>query len=184
METHLYVNTHSSGLKYLGKTTQDPYRYAGSGTRWKHHLTKHGNNVTTEIIRTCHSQEELVKWGTYYSNIFNVVESDRWANLRAETGDGGDTSKTPGYIESHRRRKEEGGYATSWNKGLRCPRSKDSIEKQRKTITGKKRGSYNYNHLSKSTSVVIDGVQYCSISEARRVLNCSYYSAIKRAQRD
>ena len=42
----LYVKTHNkTGLKYLGRTTQDPYKYKGSGTYWRSHLKKHGNRV-------------------------------------------------------------------------------------------------------------------------------------------
>ena len=40
---YLYVKTHNkTGLKYLGKTEQDPFVYLGSGKRWLNHLNKHG----------------------------------------------------------------------------------------------------------------------------------------------
>ena len=36
---YLYVKTHNkSGLKYLGKTIQNPFKYKGSGTYWLRHI--------------------------------------------------------------------------------------------------------------------------------------------------
>jgi len=33
--SYLYIKKHNeTGLKYFGKTTQDPYTYQGSGTDW------------------------------------------------------------------------------------------------------------------------------------------------------
>jgi hypothetical protein len=89
MTIYLYVKTHNkTGLKYLGKTeSKNPHKYPGSGTYWKHHLKKHGKDYSTEIIKECKSIEEFAKWGLYYSNLWNVVESDDWANLKEETGD-------------------------------------------------------------------------------------------------
>ena len=90
MTYYLYKKTHNqTGLKYLGKTETDPYTYKGSGTRWNNHLSVHGNDVSTEILRECESNDEIRYWGEYYSNLWNVVESDEWANLKAESGDGG-----------------------------------------------------------------------------------------------
>lgn len=88
MITYLYKKTHNiTGLKYLGKTiAKDPHRYEGSGKHWQYHIKKHGYDVTTEILRECSSLEELVEWGLYYSNLWNVVESKEWANLRLEDG--------------------------------------------------------------------------------------------------
>lgn len=89
MPIYLYVKTHNkTGLKYLGKTTQDPYRYKGSGKYWKLILKTEGTDHTTEIIKECDTIEELKEWGLYYSNLWDVVKSDRWANLKPEEGDG------------------------------------------------------------------------------------------------
>lgn len=90
MITYLYIKTHTiTGLKYLGKTTQDPFKYNGSGKYWKLHLNKHGNEHDTEILMECQTNEEVSKWGLYYSELYNVVESPEWANLKLESGDGG-----------------------------------------------------------------------------------------------
>lgn len=86
---YLYVKTQlNTGLKYLGQTRQNPYKYLGSGTYWLRHLKKHGNNVSTEILHTCQSKEEISHWGSYYSKLWNIVDSNQWANLMEEKGDG------------------------------------------------------------------------------------------------
>jgi hypothetical protein len=89
MTIYLYVKTHAvTGLKYLGKTTRDPMNYSGSGVYWNKHLKAHGDQHTTEILRECLDDGELKEWGRYYSDLWNVTESDDWANLKPEEGDG------------------------------------------------------------------------------------------------
>ncbi len=84
---YLYVKTHNqTGLNYLGKTVQDPFKYKGSGVYWRNHLKKHGEDVTTEILGRFNSIEELAERGLYYSKLFDVVESDQWANFIPEAG--------------------------------------------------------------------------------------------------
>jgi len=92
MTIYLYKKTHRiTGLMYLGKTTsKDPYSYSGSGKYWKRHLIKHGFDYDTEILKECATADEIKYWGEYYSELWNVVESDNWANLKPESGDGGD----------------------------------------------------------------------------------------------
>lgn len=93
MTIYLYVKTHNkTGLKYLGKTEKDPYKYKGSGLHWLRHLKKHGSDLTTVILRECHSENEVKIWGMHYSEKWNVVESQEWANLKEERGDGGRAS--------------------------------------------------------------------------------------------
>jgi hypothetical protein len=91
---YLYIKTHNvTGLKYLGKTTRDPYKYKGSGKRWTNHINKHGNDVTTEIIGSFNTNEELKQFSEKLSEELDVVNSNDWANLMPETGAGGNTSK-------------------------------------------------------------------------------------------
>lgn len=99
----LYVKTHNlTGLKYLGKTTaKDPHNYFGSGIYWRRHLEKHGYDYTTEIIKECSSNNEIKIWGSYYSKLWNVVESNKWANLTPETGDGVDSISAKKYATLH-----------------------------------------------------------------------------------
>lgn len=88
---YLYLKTHNkTGLKYLGKTiAKDPYNYTGSGKVWLRHIKKHGYDVTTEILAKSSDKEVIKNLGLYYSNIWNVVENNTFANLVPEAGDGG-----------------------------------------------------------------------------------------------
>ncbi len=99
MTIYLYKKTHNkTGLQYLGKTkSTDPHKYQGSGKRWCHHIKKHGYDVTTEILKECQTNEELREWGKYYSELWDVVNDDNWANLKLEEGDGGDNSHCENY---------------------------------------------------------------------------------------
>ena len=93
---YLYVKQSPYGLKYLGKTTLDPYKYKGSGKIWKRHINKHNltrDDITTEILFESYSNDEIREMGILYSKKFNVVESSEWANLIEESGTGGDTSR-------------------------------------------------------------------------------------------
>ena len=89
--TYLYVKTHNiTGLKYFGKTVvKDPFKYLGSGTRWRNHLEKHGNDISTEIIGLFYDEDECKKVALQFSIDNNIVESPNWANLKLEILDGG-----------------------------------------------------------------------------------------------
>ena len=90
MTIYLYVKTHNkTGLKYLGKTTLDPYTYKGSGKYWKRHIKLYGYDVTTEVIFETDCSLDLKNKGLYYSELWNIVEDSGWANLKPEAGDGG-----------------------------------------------------------------------------------------------
>jgi hypothetical protein len=87
---YLYKKTHKkTGLQYLGKTIQDPFKYKGSGKRWGYHIKKHGYDVDTVILLETTNEQELITAGLYYSKLWNVVNSNEWANLKPEAGDGG-----------------------------------------------------------------------------------------------
>ncbi len=153
MTIYLYKKTHIiTGLKYLGKTaTKDPRRYTGSGVYWKSHLKIHGEHYTTEILKECSTEKELRDWGKYYSDLWNIVDSSEWANLKEEVGDGGRQSE-----EVRKRIGEKGKGRIPWNKGkqvwsekerkrigeqnkLRGPQSAETISKRVSKNIGKKR---------------------------------------------
>lgn len=123
MKIYLYVKTHQvTGLKYLGQTTaSNPHLYPGSGLYWKRHLEKYGNNFSTEIIQECQTEEELREFGIYYSNLWNVVESKEWANLKEEAGQGGRGYKhrveCRHCMSATRKAKMSSGEILPWNKG-------------------------------------------------------------------
>lgn len=95
MKYTLYVKTHSiTGLKYLGQTSNtNPHTYTGSGKYWLRHLRKHGKQWSTEILAESENKQYIDNLGTYYSDLWNVVESNDWANLKPESGDGAASGK-------------------------------------------------------------------------------------------
>ena len=102
MTIYLYIKTHKiTGLKYLGKTIQDPFKYLGSGKDWLPHLAKYGKDHYTEILMECQTKEEFKYWGRYYSRLWNIVNSQDdygnkiWANQKIEGGDGGCSFRSP-----------------------------------------------------------------------------------------
>ena len=91
---YLYVKIHNvTNLKYLGKTTKDPYKYSGSGKRWLNHIKLHGDDCRTQILLVSLSKQEIAETGVFFSRLWGVVKSDEWANLIEESGSGGDTSQ-------------------------------------------------------------------------------------------
>jgi len=96
----LYKKTHNiTGLQYLGYTKKDPEKYRGSGTYWLRHLAHHGDDVTTELLEECDSKPQVKERGRYYSELWNVVRSDQWANLKAEEADGGDMRGSQRWVD-------------------------------------------------------------------------------------
>lgn len=86
---YLYVKTHNiTGLKYLGQTRFNPYEYKGSGTYWKSHIKKHGNDLSTTILLETTDKSKLIEQGLYYSDLWQVDTSEEWANLIKEIGPG------------------------------------------------------------------------------------------------
>lgn len=87
---YLYLKTHNkTGLKYLGKTARNPHTYKGSGKHWLRHIEKHGYDITTEILFETTDVEEFKRVAFETSKKLNVVESEEFANLVHEVGDGG-----------------------------------------------------------------------------------------------
>jgi hypothetical protein len=93
MPHKLMIKTHNkTGLKYLCYTKKKNHEtYTGSGKYWLQHLLDHGFDFTTELLLETNSYEEFKELAIELSLAYNVVESDKWANLRIEQGDGGDT---------------------------------------------------------------------------------------------
>lgn len=143
-------------------TSDDPHKYTGSGTYWIRHLKKYGFDYSTEIIKECKTKEEFKKWGLYYSNLWNIVNSNEWANLKEEAGYGGRQSE-----EVRKRIGEAGKGRIPWNKGKeiwsesdrqrisnqnksRLPQSAETIAKRVAKNTGKHRSEEQKLRLSLS----------------------------------
>ena len=88
--TYLYIKEHAvTGLRYFGKTTRDPYSYNGSGKYWTSHCNKHGWTINTVWTEQFDDLALCQEFAELFSDFFDIVESDSWANLKPETLDGG-----------------------------------------------------------------------------------------------
>lgn len=101
MTIYLY-HKHCShcGLKYFGRTSKsDPYKYMGSGKKWKSHIKAHGlEYVITDWVLSFNKEEECTNYALMFSNQYDIVESSEYANLCIE--DGLHASGTVGYVVS------------------------------------------------------------------------------------
>ena len=87
---YLYVKQHNQTLKkYLGYTKRNPDKYLGSGIDWTQHLKENGNSHSTYVIFTSNNKNNIKLLGRYYSEIWNIVDSDDWLNRIPETCSGG-----------------------------------------------------------------------------------------------
>ena len=181
MITHLYIKIHTkTGLKYFGKTNRDPYSYYGSGKKWKYHINYHGKEyIKTLKVWSFNDLTECSKFAIKFSTNNNIVESQAWANLTIENGLMG--GKTHDWnVESRKllgvSRKNKSWYNDGVNeyqlfqddplaKTLIKGRSKTSIEKQAKTITGishtveRRRKNSESNKLTKAKQKA-EGISY------------------------
>lgn len=91
--TYLYIKQHTiTGKLYFGKmksTRKDKTidEYTGSGTHWKHHIATHGKQYVVTLwycLFTC--ELELKSFALMCSKQWDIVNSDRWLNLRVEEG--------------------------------------------------------------------------------------------------
>jgi hypothetical protein len=96
--TVLYIKQHSvTGLKYFGKTTQDPLKYNGSGVYWTDHIKKHGKEhiITTRLFGPFTNSIAISEFALAFSRDNNIVESKDWANIMPENGLHGGSSPGP-----------------------------------------------------------------------------------------
>lgn len=155
----LYLKTHNkTGLKYLGKTIKDPYEYRGSGKGWLSHLNVHGDDVTTKILFQTNDKNELARVGLHYSKMWNIVESNDFANLKPENGDGGSVAGKP-LTESHKAKISAAhkGKVGSWN-----GRKHSSESKRKMSLTH-----------TRALPIMAEGTVYHSIAECARNYNCT-----------
>lgn len=84
---HLYVKKHRvTGLRYFGRTTEDPRYYRGSGVYWTKHLDEYGDNVDTYVVGTYRDRRVLTADAERFSTRNDIVRSTEWANLLPEDG--------------------------------------------------------------------------------------------------
>lgn len=93
---HLYILTHQiTKLKYFGvfhesknRTFENFLKYSGSGKYWKNHLNKHGYYFTKKF-KSFETQEKATKFALRFSRLFDIVSSEKWANLQIEDANTG-----------------------------------------------------------------------------------------------
>ena len=81
--TFLYIKRHSvTGMCYFGKTTSDPLKYMGSGTKWNNHINFHGREHV-ETIWYClfYDVDTVREFALMCSDMWNIVESKDWVNF-------------------------------------------------------------------------------------------------------
>ncbi len=87
---YLYIKELPTRLKYLGVTTRDPYKYLGSGKYWRRHIKFYNygyKDIKTTILLETEDLDIIRFFGLYYSKLYNIVESNEWANLMPESGE-------------------------------------------------------------------------------------------------
>lgn len=137
---------------------QGPEKY------WRSHLIKHGFDYSTDILHKCISKAAIKAWGLFYSRLWSVSESKKWANLMDEAAGGGRQSEQVRRVIS-----EKGRGRIPWNKNkhiwsdeekkrigeftkLRGPQSVLTIQKRVAKLRGKKRTLVQCDNISKSLS--------------------------------
>jgi hypothetical protein len=141
--TYLYIKQHSiTGLKYFGKTTQDPYTYNGSGKHWTNHIKVHGKeHIVTLWVSEPYTDTSIAEFALKFSAENDIVNSDEWANLIPENGlDGGSEKGRKLTDETKAKLRKPRSEETKAN--MRKSRSEETKAKQSVGQTGKKRGPY------------------------------------------
>lgn len=86
--TFLYVKRHQkTGKMYFGKTQKTNIEsYSGSGVYWLKHIKKHGKEFIENvwISEAFTDEEDLIEFATFFSEEFDIVNSENWANLQEE----------------------------------------------------------------------------------------------------
>lgn len=186
MTIYLYKKTHNkTGLQYLGKTTSsDPHKYRGSGHIWKLHIKKHGYDVTTEILKECNSTAETKFWGEYYSNLWNVVESDGWANLKPESGDGGrvpdEVRDTKSWNTLAAISKRSGSNHYSKKTDYKCKTGGDNNPMRRPEVIAKRSGDNNPMRRPEIAAKTRDNTIYTFVNGSGEVVETTRYDFIQK----
>ena len=157
--TNLYIKQHNkTGKLYFGKTVSlDPVIYPGSGVYWSRHLNEHGNNVTTVWHKLFTDETDIFEFATFFSEFFNIVNSNNWANLVPETGLDGfpPGGKMPARSEIHKKNWADSRTGSKWTeeqkekrKGTGNPMFGRTVKDSTKKLWKKQRaGAGNSNAL-------------------------------------
>lgn len=155
--TRLYIKR-CHGMWYFGKTTQDPFKYTGSGVVWSDRLKKYGkDSVETLWVSDAYSDPAVLQEvALAFSRENLIVESAQWANLKPENGiDGGfrltesshqkrmETRRQNGTVNTNTPESIAKSLATRAQNGTLNVQSDESIARQLETK--RKNGTMNVN---------------------------------------
>lgn len=136
-----------------------------TSSQYVHSFRKeYGEPDVIQIRKQFENKEHAILWENKVLNRMDVIHNDKWLNRTNNIAIRNGNNRV---------------YGDPWNKGKSIPRSKESIEKQKASITGKKRGPYNYNYDACAKSVIFRGKVYPSIAAAKRDTGASFYT-VKR----
>jgi len=85
---HICKKTHKvTGLIYICKTEQDPFKYEGSGTEWRQHLKEHGKEHDTEVLFSSEDRDEVRQFCLDYAKTNpEYWKKEEYANMMLESG--------------------------------------------------------------------------------------------------
>lgn len=163
--TYLYIKQHSiTGKLYFGKTIRNPEIYLGSGTYWNRHIKKHGKeHVITLWYCLFYDKESITDFAINFSKSQNIVESEKWLNLKPETGvDGG----TIGFSSIT---KDGINRISSFWKGKPRPKSTKQILKHKLSIQ-----CYEYVTPFGTFISSVEASKICNISNVALLKRCKF----------
>ena len=71
-------------LCYHFGTKESCFKYKGSGVQWRKYISVHKNKVHTLILAEADTRDILRVDGLFYSNLWDIVHSNNFANLIVE----------------------------------------------------------------------------------------------------
>jgi hypothetical protein len=173
---HIYKTTCLINYKvYIGMSTKDDKNYLGSGSVIKSAIKKHGkHNFKKEILEHCDTFEKLcereIYWVDYYKNLlkddcYNVSSGGKGGNWKMWMSEDRVEEVLSNFKKANDLKK---GKHSSWNKGLKYSeemkkklskahtgkiQSKETIEKRRLKLIGKKR---TQDQIKKQSAAIKD----------------------------
>lgn len=190
--TTLYIKRHiDTGLMYFGKTTRpDIEKYNGSGVYWKKHIAKHGKEkIETIWFEKFNDFAALNEFATFFSEFFNIAQSNTWANLTEETGISGGNTLSPEKRKIHMKHKcgiersDEVKTAISesqrgkprWSLEDKVRISKQQKDTKRPVRTEEHKYNLSKSHKNKATFINNEGNKIFTNKNDPRVLSGEYH---------
>lgn len=145
-----------TGLNYLCKTTRTNIdSYKGSGHYWKRHIKAHGKEHVQNIWFCWFFDEESIKeCALMLSEMYDIVNSDEWANLQPENGmDGASHGNTQMVGKTHSPETKKKMSVAAKGK----PKSAESKRKMSEAKQGKTNKFRNQKHSKESKQNMSNG---------------------------